>query len=137
VEVTEGVLISNPEQAHRAIKGLKAAGIKIALDDFGSGFASIGTLREFGFDRMKVDRSLVVAVEHSPSAARVFHATIALACALEIPVTAEGIESEEQAAIVRLSGCDELQGYLFSRPVSADMITARYFRTPRSTSMAS
>ncbi len=56
IEITEGVLISNPDQAHRAIKGLKAAGIKIALDDFGCGFASIGTLRAFGFDRMKVDR---------------------------------------------------------------------------------
>jgi EAL domain-containing protein (putative c-di-GMP-specific phosphodiesterase class I) len=80
IELTEGVLISNPDQARRAIDGLKAAGIKIALDDFGSGFASIGTLRQFGFDRMKVDRSLIVALDHDQNAGAVLHATIALAC---------------------------------------------------------
>ncbi|MGV8939611.1 MAG: putative bifunctional diguanylate cyclase/phosphodiesterase [Allorhizobium sp.] len=128
VEITEGVLISNPEQAHRAIKGLKEAGIKIALDDFGCGFASIGTLRAFGFDRMKVDRSLIVALDNEVNAGRVLQATIALANALDIPVTAEGIETNEQAAIVRLSGCDELQGYLFSRPLSAEELTATYFQ---------
>jgi len=127
VEITEGVLISNPEQAHRAIKGLKEAGIKIALDDFGCGFASIGTLRAFGFDRMKVDRSLIVALDNEVNAGKILQATIALANALDIPVTAEGIETDEQAAIVRLSGCDELQGYLFSRPLSAEKLTAKYF----------
>lgn len=127
IEITEGVLISNPEQAHRAIKGLKAAGIKVALDDFGCGFASIGTLRAFGFDRMKVDRSLVVALDNEANAGKVLQATIALANALDIPVTAEGIETDEQAAIVRLSGCDELQGYLFSRPLSAEKLTETYF----------
>lgn len=128
VEITEGILITNPEQAHRAITGLKAAGIKVALDDFGCGFASIGTLREFGFDRMKVDRSLIVALENQANAGMVLQATIALARALDIPVTAEGIETEEQAMMVRLSGCDELQGYLFSRPLNADQVTERYFQ---------
>ena len=132
VEITEGVLISNPEQARRAINELKAAGIKIALDDFGCGFASIGTLRAFGFDRMKVDRSLIVALDNEANAGKVLQATIALANALDIPVTAEGIETDEQAAIVRLSGCDELQGYLFSRPLSAERLTAAYFAADRS-----
>lgn len=127
IEVTEGILISDPDQAHRAIEGLKAAGIKIALDDFGSGFASIGTLRQFGFDRMKVDRSLVVALDHDENAGAVLHATIALANALHIPVTAEGIETEQQALAVKLSGCDELQGYLFSKPISAEELSAFYF----------
>lgn len=127
IELTEGVLISNPDQARRAIDGLKAAGIKIALDDFGSGFASIGTLRQFGFDRMKVDRSLIVALDHDQNAGAVLHATIALANALDIPVTAEGIETEAQAIALRLSGCDALQGYLFSRPISAEQMTEAYF----------
>ncbi|PDT44169.1 putative bifunctional diguanylate cyclase/phosphodiesterase [Sinorhizobium fredii] len=126
IEVTEGVLISNPEQARRAIEGLKKIGVKVALDDFGSGFASIGSLRRFGFDRMKVDRSLVAALDVDQNAGAVLQATVALANALEIPVTAEGIETEQQATAVRLSGCDELQGYLFSRPVSADAVTALY-----------
>jgi len=127
IEVTEGVLISDPDQAHKAIEGLKAAGIKIALDDFGSGFASIGTLRQFGFDRMKVDRSLIVALDHDENAGAVLQATIALANALHIPVTAEGIETERQALAVKLSGCDELQGYLFSRPISAEELSEFYF----------
>lgn len=127
IELTEGVLISNPDQARRAIDGLKAAGIKIALDDFGAGFASIGTLRQFGFDRMKVDRSLIVALDHDQNAGAVLQATIALAVAFDIPVTAEGIETEEQAMAVRLSGCDALQGFLFSRPISAQEVTALYF----------
>lgn len=127
IELTEGVLISNPGQARRAIDGLKAAGIKIALDDFGSGFASIGTLRQFGFDRMKVDRSLIVALDHDQNAGAVLHATIALANSLDIPVTAEGIETEAQAQVLRVSGCDALQGYLFSRPISAEQVTDAYF----------
>jgi EAL domain-containing protein (putative c-di-GMP-specific phosphodiesterase class I) len=131
IELTEGVLISNPDQARRAIDGLKAAGIKIALDDFGSGFASIGTLRQFGFDRMKVDRSLIVALDHDQNAGAVLRATIALANALDIPVTAEGIETEAQARAVRLSGCDALQGYLFSKPVSAEQVTEGYFSGSR------
>ncbi|RVH43843.1 putative bifunctional diguanylate cyclase/phosphodiesterase [Sinorhizobium meliloti] len=126
IEVTEGVLISNPEQARRAIDGLKKIGIKVALDDFGAGYASIGSLRRFGFDRMKVDRSLVAALKVDQNAGAVLQATVALASALQIPVTAEGIETEQQATAVRLSGCDQLQGYLFSRPVSADEVTAIY-----------
>ncbi|APG87872.1 transmembrane sensory box GGDEF/EAL family protein (plasmid) [Sinorhizobium americanum CCGM7] len=124
VEVTEGVLISNPEQARRAINGLKRIGVKVALDDFGSGYASIGSLRRFGFDRMKVDRSLVAALEVDQNAGAVLQATVALANALQIPVTAEGIETERQATAVRLSGCDELQGYLFSKPVCAGEVAA-------------
>ncbi|WP_426130407.1 putative bifunctional diguanylate cyclase/phosphodiesterase [Pararhizobium sp. PWRC1-1] len=127
IEITEGVLISDPDRARQAICGLKEAGIKISLDDFGSGFASIGTLRQFGFDRMKIDRSLIVALDNDENGAAVLQATIALANALHIPVTAEGIETEAQAMVARISGCDELQGYLFSRPVTAHEITAFYF----------
>ena len=130
IELTEGVLISNPEQAKRAFNGLHELGVKIALDDFGCGFASIGTLREFGFDSMKIDRSLVVAMSDDDNGGAVLQATVALANALHLPVTAEGIETEEQATAVRLSGCDKLQGYLFSKPVAAHEITARYFATP-------
>jgi diguanylate cyclase (GGDEF)-like protein len=131
IEVTEGVLISNPDQAKRAFIALRQLGVKIALDDFGSGFASIGALREFGFDRMKIDRSLIVALDHDDRNGAVLQATIALATALRLPVTAEGIETEEQAAVVRLSGCDELQGYLFGKPASAEEITSKYFETER------
>lgn len=117
LEVTEGVLIASPDLAQRAIQQLRARGIRFALDDFGSGYASIGALRTFGFDRMKIDRSLVTACQ-SESGLEVFKATVALASALSIPVTAEGIETPEQARIVRETGCQLLQGYLAGRPMS-------------------
>lgn len=127
VEVTEGVLISNPAQAKRAFEAFHNLGVKIALDDFGCGYASIGALRAFGFDRMKIDRSLILALDRDQNGGAVLNATIALANALHLPVTAEGIETEEQASAVRISGCDKLQGYLFSKPLPAAQITARYF----------
>ncbi|WP_275788669.1 bifunctional diguanylate cyclase/phosphodiesterase [Pararhizobium gei] len=130
LELTEGALVSDPEQARRALDAVKAAGIRIALDDFGSGFASIGMLRQFGFDRIKIDRSLIAATDRDLSSGAFLHATIALAHALNIPVTAEGIEKEEQAISLRLSGCNALQGYFFSKPVAEQDITERYFSNP-------
>jgi diguanylate cyclase (GGDEF)-like protein len=123
LEMTEGFFISHPARAQNAISALKALGVKISLDDFGSGFSSVGYLRQFGFDRMKIDRSLIVALDHDAKAGEMLQATVALAAALDIPVTAEGIEREDQAAIMRLSGCDELQGHLFGRAMPPQEIT--------------
>ncbi|MBB3657545.1 diguanylate cyclase (GGDEF)-like protein [Rhizobium sp. BK650] len=125
LEITEGVLMTNPEQARRSIDHLKQVGIKFALDDFGCGYASIGALRQFGFDRMKIDRSLVSALDQGSNGADVLRATISLATALQIPVTAEGIENTRQAAILREAGCDQLQGYLIGKPMSANDISAK------------
>ncbi|WP_416407554.1 putative bifunctional diguanylate cyclase/phosphodiesterase [Agrobacterium rosae] len=122
LEMTEGYFIHHPERAGAAIEKLKQIGVSIALDDFGSGFASIGYLRRFGFNRMKIDKSLVVALDEGGRSLEMLTATVALARSLGIPVTAEGIETEDQAAILHLCGCDELQGYLFSRPVPAEQI---------------
>ena len=125
LEITEGVLMTNPDQARRSIDQLKRVGIKFALDDFGCGYASIGALRQFGFDRMKIDRSLVSALDEGANGADVLRATISLATALQIPVTAEGIENSRQAAILREAGCDQLQGYLIGRPMSARDISSK------------
>jgi diguanylate cyclase (GGDEF)-like protein len=125
LEITEGVLMTNPEQARRSIDHLKQVGIKFALDDFGCGYASIGALRQFGFDRMKIDRSLVSALDQASNGADVLRATISLATALQIPVTAEGIENTRQAAILREAGCDQLQGYLIGKPMSALEISSK------------
>lgn len=123
LEITEGVLMSNPEQAKRAIDALRQSGIRFALDDFGCGYASIGALREFGFDRLKIDRSLVVAVDKQPNGLDVLKATISLAHALAIPVTAEGVETGDQAKILREAGCDLLQGYLIGKPMPAEELS--------------
>ncbi|MGO4117848.1 bifunctional diguanylate cyclase/phosphodiesterase [Rhizobium ruizarguesonis] len=125
LEITEGVLMTNPDQARRSIDQLKRVGIKFALDDFGCGYASIGALRQFGFDRMKIDRSLVSALDEGANGADVLRATISLATALQIPVTAEGIENTRQATILRDAGCDQLQGYLIGRPMSAHDISSK------------
>jgi EAL domain-containing protein (putative c-di-GMP-specific phosphodiesterase class I) len=114
--------VRQPERARRVVFALKEMGISISLDDFGSGYSSIGYLRQFQFDRLKIDRSLVTALDHEANAPGVILATVALANAFNIPVTAEGIEREEQASILRLSGCDEFQGYLFGKPMAASEI---------------
>jgi predicted signal transduction protein with EAL and GGDEF domain len=123
LEMTEGYFIHHPERAATAIEKLKQIGVSIALDDFGSGFASIGYLRRFGFDRMKIDKSLVAALDTGGRSLEMLTATVALARALGIPVTAEGIETEDQAAILQLCGCDELQGYLFAKPLQPEQVS--------------
>jgi diguanylate cyclase (GGDEF)-like protein len=119
LEMTEGYLVHNTARARETIARLKALGVKIVLDDFGAGFSSIGYLRQFGFDRLKIDRTLITALDDGHRAKEMLQATVALARSLDIPVTAEGIEREDQAVMLRLFGCDEFQGYYFGRPVSA------------------
>ena len=123
LEITEGVLMSNPDQAQRGIDEVRKIGVRFSLDDFGCGYASIGALRQFGFDSMKIDRSLVWAADKEGTGQDVLKATIALATALSIPVTAEGIETATQASILRDAGCDQLQGYMIGRPMSAEDIS--------------
>jgi len=119
LEVTEGVLFDSPVQARRAIEALRAIGIRFALDDFGTGYASIGTLSHFTFDRLKLDRSLVQALESERGKA-VLSATVSLAAALEISVIVEGVETAEQAAYLRQLGCQFMQGYYFGRPMTPE-----------------
>jgi diguanylate cyclase (GGDEF)-like protein len=119
LEVTEGVLFEVPMQARSAIAALRATGVRFALDDFGTGYASIGTLSSFAFDILKLDRSLVQALDSQRGRA-VLEATVSLAEALGIPVIAEGVETAEQAAQLHELGCQFLQGYHFGRPVSAE-----------------
>jgi diguanylate cyclase (GGDEF)-like protein len=123
LELTEGFFVRNPDRAKQSMAELQRKGFRIALDDFGSGFSSVGYLREFGFDRLKIDRSLVSALGKEPKAGDLLRATVALASSFDIPVTAEGIETESQADFVSGCGCDELQGYFFSKPISAAEMT--------------
>lgn len=122
LELTEGYFIQNAKRAQHSIDQLKQLGVKIALDDFGAGFSSVGYLRQFGFDRMKIDRSLILALDTSERAADMLQATVALARSLDIPATAEGIEREDQALMLQMCGCDELQGYFFGKPMPAEDI---------------
>lgn len=123
VEVTEGFIIDNAERANTIINRLHDMRVGVALDDFGTGFSSIGHLRRFKFDKLKLDRSMVSDILRQPSALRLVQGTIAMADALGLIVVAEGIEDENQVSVLRLAGCGQFQGFLFSRPMTASAIT--------------
>jgi diguanylate cyclase (GGDEF)-like protein len=122
LEVTEGVLIDNPEAAKSRLDDLRALGLKLALDDFGAGYSSLTYLQRLPFDKLKVDRGFVAALDHSANAGVIIEAIIALGRALNLSILVEGIETEEQRALVRLAGCDEMQGYLFAKPAPREQI---------------
>ena len=124
IEVTETYFITHPEQASQAIDAVRALGVTVALDDFGIGYSSIGYLRRFAFDKLKLDRSMIANVDRDPRAQKMVHATVALAEALGLSVTAEGVETEEEATILRIAGCNAFQGFFFARPAPAAEMTA-------------
>lgn len=116
LEVTEGVLIDKPGEAKARLDALHALGVKLALDDFGTGYSSLSYLQRFRFDKLKIDRSFVVPLGQSPESGAMVQAIVALGRALGLCMLAEGVETEEQRVLLRLAGCEELQGYLFARP---------------------
>ena len=122
LEVTEGVLIDNPEAAKSRLDELRALGLKLALDDFGAGYSNLTYLRRLPFDKLKIDRGFVAALNHSANAGVIIQAIISLGRALNLSILVEGIETEEQRTLVRLAGCDEMQGYLFARPAPREEI---------------
>ena len=124
IEITEGYLIDHPARANRAIAAFADIGVQVVLDDFGSGFASIGYLRQFPFSGIKIDKSLATGLGQDPRALMLITGMVHLANGLEMSVTAEGIETESQAALFRLAGCHELQGYHFGMPTTLDLIIA-------------
>jgi len=128
LEVTESYFIANSDQARRAIDTIRSLGISVSLDDFGTGYSSIGYLRSFNFDKLKLDRSLIVGVGHDERVLRLVEATIALADALDLGVTAEGVETEEEAHLLKKAGCSAFQGFFFARPATAAAITAMLAR---------
>lgn len=117
LEVTESYVLENPERAKSAIENLRALGIAVALDDFGTGYSSIGYLRSFSFDSLKIDKSLAGLVDVDTQAAELVRGTVRIAGALGITVVAEGVENQQQLALLRRAGCDRLQGFFFSEPM--------------------
>ena len=122
LEITEGVLIDNPDEMVKRIEDLHALGVRIALDDFGSGYSNLGYLQRFPLDKLKIDRSFVTALGSSANGGVIIQAIVALGRALGLTVVVEGVETEQQRVLLRLAGCDEMQGYLFARPAPAKAI---------------
>jgi EAL domain-containing protein (putative c-di-GMP-specific phosphodiesterase class I) len=120
VEITESSAVSQPEAALDELRRLRAAGVAVAIDDFGTGYSSLSKLATFPVDRLKIDRSFLGPIKSEGDDAPLVAAMIALAHQLGLVVTAEGVETTEQLAFLRRNGCDLLQGYLFSPPVSPD-----------------
>ncbi|MFY9996924.1 MAG: bifunctional diguanylate cyclase/phosphodiesterase [Leclercia sp.] len=124
LEVTENYVLENPERARAAINNLKALGIAVALDDFGTGYSSIGYLRRFNFDTIKIDKSLAGLVDNDDQASALVGGTIRIASALGMTVVAEGVENEKQMKLLRLAGCDQLQGFWYSQPLPIEALMA-------------
>jgi len=122
LEITEGVLVDNPDEMVKRIEDLHRLGVRIALDDFGSGYSNLGYLQRFPLDKLKIDRSFVTALGTSANGGVIIQAIVALGRALGLSVLVEGVETEQQRVLLRLAGCDEMQGFLFARPALAKTI---------------
>ena len=109
------------QATHSIFRRLRALGVRLSLDDFGTGYSSLSYLRRGVFDKIKIDSSFVRGLPHEASDVAIVRAIVDIASTLGMPVTAEGVETEEQSRILRQFGCHQLQGYLFSKPLSADM----------------
>jgi EAL domain-containing protein (putative c-di-GMP-specific phosphodiesterase class I) len=120
IEVTESVLVDDAERAIRELRALRALGIELALDDFGTGFSSLSYLRKLPVQIVKIDREFVAEISSREDAAALTASIVALAKALWLRVVAEGVEKEEERELVAIWGCEEAQGFLFSRAVVAD-----------------
>lgn len=117
VEITETILMSDTETAIKMLSALKKLGVSIAMDDFGTGYSSLSYISKFEFDKIKIDRSFVSSILTDERARVIITTVIGLGRALDIMITAEGIETQEQLLLIQASGCHFGQGYLFGRPV--------------------
>jgi EAL domain-containing protein (putative c-di-GMP-specific phosphodiesterase class I) len=124
LEITETVVMSEMEVIDEVLSGLRAAGVQLAVDDFGTGFSSLTFLTRVSVDELKVDREFVAKMVHSAEAAAIVRTTVDLARTLGLRVVAEGVETADQRAALAALGCTAAQGYHFFRPMPADKIVA-------------
>ena len=124
LEITESVLVGNPGAATAILHSLKGLGARVSMDDFGTGYSSLSYLRSFPFDKIKIDQSFVRDLCTKDGTEFIVRAVIGLGASLGMTTTAEGVETEAQLAKLRAEGCDEVQGYLFSRPIPIAQVPA-------------
>ncbi len=124
IEITETVLMRKPDQTARLLGELKALGVRIAVDDFGTGYSSLAYLRQFPVDSLKIDRTFITGLELSSEAHALTHTLIQLGKALGLQTLAEGVEQHSQVRELQREGCDMAQGFLFARPLAADVVEA-------------
>jgi len=124
LEITESALFKDYQRALDNLRRLKALGVRIAMDDFGTGFSSLSTLQSFPFDKIKIDKSFVENIHRHDRATVIVRAVLGLGRSLEIPVVAEGVETQEQIVFLRGENCTELQGYAIGRPTPVGSLDA-------------
>ncbi|MDC7785816.1 EAL domain-containing protein [Rhodoplanes sp. TEM] len=124
LEITETVVVENFERTLPLLTALRERGVHLAIDDFGTGYSSMALVKQFPVDTIKIDSSFIRDVLDNPDDAAIAEAILALGKALDVAIVAEGVETEAQEAFLRARGCDQIQGYLFSRPLPADEIAA-------------
>jgi diguanylate cyclase (GGDEF)-like protein/PAS domain S-box-containing protein len=126
LELTESILMREVNEAMHTLDGLKMLGLSIAVDDFGTGYSSLNYLKQFPIDVLKIDRTFVDGLPSGEQDAQIARAIIAMAHSLNLSVIAEGVETHEQLEFLREHGCDEVQGYLFGRPMQANRFEAQF-----------
>ncbi|MEP7184128.1 MAG: EAL domain-containing protein [Betaproteobacteria bacterium] len=124
LEITESMMMEQPDRAAETLHEIKAMGVHVSIDDFGTGYSSLARLNKFPIESVKIDRSFIRDIAVDPDDAAIVSAVIAMAHSLRLNVVAEGVETSEQLAFLRERGCDEMQGFYFSRPVEAEGIRA-------------
>jgi diguanylate cyclase (GGDEF)-like protein len=132
LEITESLIMEDIEANIQKLNAVRSLGIKVAIDDFGTGYSSLGYLAKLPVQSLKIDRSFITAMHKDANAMTLVSTIVSLAHALRLKVVAEGVETEEQAKILRLLKCDEMQGYLFSKPLPVDGLIALLRKIPNS-----
>ena len=129
LEITESAVMSNQEHAEKVLNELKGAGFHLTMDDFGTGYSSLAYLKRFPFDSVKIDQSFVRGIPESKDDEAIVEAIIAMAHSLQLKVVAEGVETKEQYDFLRMLGCDQIQGYYFSKPIPSSEIVMLLYKT--------
>jgi EAL domain-containing protein (putative c-di-GMP-specific phosphodiesterase class I) len=129
LEITESVIMEDVTHTIASLHSIREMGVTVAIDDFGTGFSSLSYLTKLPIDTLKIDRSFVVDMTATSGGLALVATIITLAHSLKFKVTAEGVETEEQVRLLRLLACDEMQGFLFSKPLPAELFEARFVAT--------
>jgi diguanylate cyclase (GGDEF)-like protein/PAS domain S-box-containing protein len=130
LEITESLIMEDVKHSIASLQAIRAMGVTIAIDDFGTGFSSLSYLAKLPVDTLKIDRSFVIDMKVAPEGLALVSTIITLAHSLKLKVVAEGVETEEQSRLLRLLNCDEMQGFLFSKPVPGEIFETRFLAPP-------
>ena len=124
IEITESLFLNHSPETMTILRKIKALGVRIAMDDFGTGYSSLSYVAQFPFDKIKIDRSFVSQLSDDPQIGAIIASIVGLGRSLSVDITAEGVETEEQVALLQAAGCSIVQGFLFGAPQRADLTIA-------------